>query len=87
MLYFILLVIFVALIVGPVVAGAKIDTASLETVIPLLKDYIQINGLDNNDTLNRNQTGTGCVTCSGGTATGSAAQTSTTGTNNRVRLF
>jgi len=47
-LYFVMLVVFVALIVGPVVAGDKIPTDS----ISILNDFdlVQPAGQDNNDT-------------------------------------
>lgn len=45
-LYFVLLVIFIALIVGPVVAGKYLDFSNLDFPMQLL----QPTGLNNNDT-------------------------------------
>ena len=53
MLYFIMLVIFVALVVGPVVARRYIN---IPGGIPM--DLLQPTGQNNNDTLGRTQTGT-----------------------------
>ncbi len=56
-LYFVMLIVFVGLIVGPLVAGKKIPasvTRSLDST-----NLIQPTGLDNNDTLGFLQTGTG----------------------------
>ncbi|KAH8653331.1 1,3-beta-glucan synthase component-domain-containing protein [Xylariales sp. PMI_506] len=55
-LYFVLLVVFVALIVGPVVAG-KMIPSSLTSMIKY--DLIQPTGQDNDNTMNDTQTGTG----------------------------
>ena len=78
-LYFVLLVVFIALLVGPIVAGSKILTPSLEKNIPMY--LFQPVGLNNNDTQNYTETGTGAS--SGLSSTASA----TGGSNNRVRLF
>jgi 1,3-beta-glucan synthase len=56
-LYFLLLVIFVALIVGPIVAGKNILTESLLNQ-QILQDLFQPINQDNNDTLGFNETGT-----------------------------
>lgn len=81
MLYFVLLVLFIALLVGPIVAGSKILTPSLEKNIPM--HLFQPVGLNNNDTQNYTETGTGALSSGGASATAS----STGGSNNRVRLF
>jgi len=74
-LYFTLLIFSLALVVGPIVAGKKILSASLINSIPM--NLYQPTGLNNNDTRGRNQTGTG------------AAQTSAsaTGGAGKIRLF
>lgn len=69
-LYFILLVLFLALLVGPIVAGSNILSESLIKNIPL--ELYQPVGLNNNDTRNRNETGTGAVS-NGASSTGSSA--------------
>jgi len=56
-LYFLLLIIFVALVVGPIVAGTKIISAKLANQIPM--NLFQPINQNNNDTLNYTQTGTG----------------------------
>ncbi|RDW67994.1 putative 1,3-beta-glucan synthase component FKS1 [Coleophoma cylindrospora] len=77
-LYFVMLVIFLALLVGPIIAGPMIlsNMSSLETSIPMY--LFQPTGLNNNDTRNRTETGTGAV--SGAASTGSAATA-------KIRLF
>ncbi|RDW73793.1 putative 1,3-beta-glucan synthase component FKS1 [Coleophoma crateriformis] len=77
-LYFVMLVVFLALLVGPIIAGPMIlsNMSSLETSIPLY--LFQPTGLNNNDTRNRTETGTGAV--SGAASTGSAATA-------KIRLF
>jgi len=80
-LYFTLLILFVALLVGPIVAGSKIVSASLVSDIPL--NLYQPVGLHNNDTRNRTETGTGAAS-NGGSATPSATPT---GGNKMIRLF
>jgi 1,3-beta-glucan synthase len=78
-LYFVMLVVFLALIVGPIVASPQITSGTKNLNVPM--QLLQPVGLINNDTLNDTQTGTG--------APGRAAATSalTTGTNGKVRLF
>ena len=73
-MYFTLFILFVALIVGPVVAGKFV------TSLPTIPMYLyQPTGLDNNDTQNTLATGTGAV---------SGAATSSASANARlVRLF
>ena len=81
MLYFIMLVVFVALIVGPIVARKFI---AIPSNIPM--DLLQPTGQNNNDTLGRTQTGTallggGAAATGGGgaaagTTDGAAATTS-----------
>lgn len=78
-LYFTLLILFLALLVGPIVAGSKIISASLVNQIPL--ELYQPVGLHNNDTQNRNQTGTGAV------GNGASATASSTNGLNRIRLL
>ena len=75
-LYFMLLVLFIALLVGPIVAGSKILSPSLEAKIPM--NLFQPIGLNNNDTKNYTETGTGAS---------SSATASATGSSNKVRLF
>ncbi len=62
-LYFVLLVVILALIIGPAVAGKYIPTFNLS----LLSDnhLVQPTGLDNDDTQGRNATGTGAVPYTG----------------------
>lgn len=82
-LYFVLLVIFVGLIAGPIAAGPMVPkslTASLNSKPFYL---IQPNGLNNDDTQGTKQTGTGAPDYSGAaltmtTATPSAADATPT---------
>jgi 1,3-beta-glucan synthase len=78
-LYFVLLVVFLALLVGPIVAGSNIISASLVKQIPL--NLYQPVGLNNNDTRNRNETGTGAV------SNGASATASSTSGAKMIRLF
>ena len=71
-LYFVMLVIFVALIAGPIVAGKQLD---LSFDIPM--QLLQPTGLNNNDTRNDTMTGTGA----------SAKETGSRKNNNKLRLF
>ncbi len=86
-LYFVMLVVFVGLVVGPIFAGKKIP----ESVTRSLKstDLIQPVNLDNNDTDGHVQTGTGRPGYSGAytapAATSSASQTSAN--KNKIRLL
>jgi len=77
-LYFVLLIIGLALIVGPIVAGKSVLSKSLIESIPM--DLFQPYDLNNNDTLGRNETGTGAA------ASGGAAETSSS-SDFKVRLF
>jgi 1,3-beta-glucan synthase len=78
-LYFMLLTLFIALIVGPIVAGSKILTPNLEKAIPM--SLFQPVGQNNNDTNNYTETGTGAKVGI------SAKATSTSSGNVKVRLF
>ncbi|CCD34547.1 glycosyltransferase family 48 protein, partial sequence [Botrytis cinerea T4] len=78
-IYFALFIVFLALLIGPLIVGKKILTDSLTSKIPF-KLYQPI-GQDNNDTRGYNETGTGCVTCSGASATASSTAAA------KVRLF
>jgi len=77
-LYFVLLVLFLALLVGPIVAGSKIVSASLTDKIPM--ELYQPVGLNNNDTRGTNETGTGAA------SNGATASSTSTGLA-KIRLF
>jgi 1,3-beta-glucan synthase len=57
-LYFAMVILFVALIVGPIVAGKYIPS-SLSSKIPM--QLLQPTGQNNDNTLGTNQTGTGAA--------------------------
>jgi 1,3-beta-glucan synthase len=84
-LYFVMLVVFVGLIVGPIVAATNIRNGTASTFSNPKGTFflLQPVGLNNNDTQNRTQTGTA--------APGRAALTSTTSGSSaatgKVRLF
>ena len=78
-LYFALLILFVALLVGPIVAGSKILTPSLENKIPM--QLFQPINQKNNDTRNFTETGTGAL------SSNAAASATNTASLNKVRLF
>ena len=71
-LYFALLILFMALLIGPIVAGSKILTDSLTSNIPM--ELYQPVGLNNNDTRNRTETGTGAVSTGASSTASSAAK-------------
>jgi 1,3-beta-glucan synthase len=81
-LYFVMLVVALALLVGPIVAGSQITSAAKSlTDNPSGTMYLyQPVGLNNNDTRNRTETGTGAVSNgASASATGTAAA--------KIRLF
>jgi 1,3-beta-glucan synthase len=80
-MYFVMLVIFLALIVGPIVAGSGIIPSSLSKQQIAGMYLFQPHNLSNNDTQGTLATGTGNVSNTGG---GSSAS-KTAGA--RVRLF
>ncbi|OTA65932.1 glycosyltransferase family 48 protein [Hypoxylon sp. EC38] len=91
-LYFVMLVVFLALIVGPAVGGKQIGpslTNSLKSLpLPLAQPVDQ----DNNDTRNRTQTGTGMPGYSGAglasmTKTATAASTQSTDSSDDSKKF
>ena len=57
-LYFVLLVVFLAITVGPGVGGKYIGTSFLPKLVTD-QGLLQPTGLNNNDTRGRNHTGTG----------------------------
>ncbi len=74
-LYFVLLIVFVALVVGPVVAGSMIrnSTKSLTSDSKSTMYLFQPVGLNHNDTRNRTETGTGAVSGAAASSTSSVA--------------
>jgi 1,3-beta-glucan synthase len=81
-LYFVMFVIFLALAIGPVVAGAKLNgvlKGLSDSGSQLLSGLVQPTGLNNNDTRDRNVTGTGLAAA--------AATSSPTATARIVKLF
>jgi 1,3-beta-glucan synthase len=89
-LYFVMLVVFVALIVGPIVAGKQIPKSAFDS---LSKYYlVQPTGLNNDDTVGSSQTGTGATDYTGwGTRTRSTTSTTTAAPTSaagaKMRLF
>jgi 1,3-beta-glucan synthase len=80
-MYFVMLVIFLALIVGPIVAGSGIIPASLSKQQIGGMYLFQPHNLSNNDTRGTLATGTG-------NSSGNAAkQTASSSAGSRVRLF
>jgi 1,3-beta-glucan synthase len=85
-LYFLLLVVFLALVVGPIVAATNI-TSGTSSIFSNPKNtlyLLQPVGLNNNDTQGTNQTGTGAP---GRGASQTAAASGTAGVTGKVRLF
>jgi 1,3-beta-glucan synthase len=91
-LYFVMLVVFLALIVGPIVAQSEITKAAVKlTNDPKSTMYLfQPVGLNNNDTQGRNETGTGSpsylATMTGGSSSASSSAAATGGAK-MIRLF
>jgi 1,3-beta-glucan synthase len=90
-LYFVLFVIFLALIIGPLIAGPKVNFAAPSNA--LLDQLIQPVGYNNNDTIS-SQTGTavnGGATATDGSsptsASASSAASVTAGSKFRVRMY
>jgi 1,3-beta-glucan synthase len=81
-LYFVMLVIFLALIAGPIIASPEITKATKSLSIP--QYLLQPVGLDNNDTQGTTQTGTGAPGRAGSTAAVSSGSSAATA---KVRLF
>jgi len=81
-LYFVMLVVFVGLVVGPIVGGSKIPESSLRGIKgnDFVGDLFQPAGQDNNDTQDRTETGTGKVGYSGALRTVTRASATTTST-------
>jgi 1,3-beta-glucan synthase len=87
-----MLVVFLALIVGPIVAQSEITKAAVKlTNDPKSTMYLfQPVGLNNNDTQGRNETGTGSpsylATMTGGSSSASSSAAATGGAK-MIRLF
>lgn len=79
-LYFVMLVVFLALVAGPIIASKEITSATKSLSVP--QYLLQPVGLDNNDTTGTNQTGTGAP--GGGGAAKTTGGSAATGV---VRLF
>lgn len=84
-MYFLMLVVALALLVGPIVAGSMIidSTKSLFEKPADTMYLFQPVGLNNNDTQNDTETGTGKV---GGASASSTGASTSTGAA-RIRLF
>jgi 1,3-beta-glucan synthase len=87
-LYFIMLVVFVGLIVGPLVAGKQIPASAFNA----LKNYdlVQPTNQNNDDTEGKTETGTGAIGYTGAgtsTMTSSSEAAATTTANAKIRLF
>ena len=78
-----MLVVFIGLIVGPIVAAKPITsgTSTLFTGEGIIGQLLQPVGLDHNDTRGTNQTGTGDPSRSGAQVTASTSVTA------KIRLF
>jgi len=81
-LYFVMLVVFVGLVVGPTVAGGRIPESSLSGIKQsgFVGDLFQPVGQDNNDTQDRTETGTGRAGYSGALKTVTRPSTSASAT-------
>lgn len=90
-LYFVMLIVFVALIVGPIVAGKQIPASVTDSLSST--DLVQPTGQDNDDTMGRRETGVRAPGYSGPglktmTATAdSDPEATSASSNDRLRLF
>lgn len=91
-LYFVMLVVFVGLIVGPLYAGSKV-APKVEGMLPSgFQTLVQPVNLSNDDTRGETQTGT-AIQAATGAATGAATNAATsasatqTGTTKKIKLF
>jgi 1,3-beta-glucan synthase len=89
-LYFIMLVVFVGLIVGPIVGGGSVSN-SVKGLLPTSLHLMQPNDLNNDDTRQNTPTGPGSEGYTGHftptpTATGAAGPTQSAASN-KIRLF
>lgn len=75
-LYFVMLVIFVALIAAPLIAGKMVPKSLLKSIN--ISSILQPTGLDNNNTEGTKATGTGAANNTGTAVSSSAASSSTT---------
>lgn len=76
-------VVFLALAIGPVVAGTKINNFLDGIKSPILTKLLQPTNQNNNDTRNETATGTGAVAA----ATSGGAAATGTGQARIVKLF
>jgi 1,3-beta-glucan synthase len=88
-LYFVLFVIFLGLVVGPVIAGPKLKLTTPDNAI--LQQLMQPTGFNNNDTIS-SQTGTALQpsTAADGSSPSTVADsspTSTGGSKLRIRMY
>jgi 1,3-beta-glucan synthase len=84
-LYFVMLIVFVGLIVGPLVAGKKIPASVINQLKgnDLMKDLLQPADQNNDDTKGRTQTGTGKPGYSGALRTMTTISATATATTSR----
>ncbi|KAL1884149.1 hypothetical protein VTK73DRAFT_6818 [Phialemonium thermophilum] len=84
-MYFLMLVIFVALIVGPIVAGKKIPTSLTDKLSST--HLMQPVNQNNNDTIGRTDTGFRAGQTASQTSSGDDSQASSSSDSLRIRLF
>lgn len=87
-LYFVLLVVFLALLVGPAVAGKYLDSIT-KTVNGLMPDFnlVQPNGQNHDDTRSNTATGTGAATYSWPSSSGGGKAKATASGRGKIKLF
>jgi 1,3-beta-glucan synthase len=92
-LYFVMLIVFIGLIVGPLVAGKNIPTKDISNSLKgPLAGLVQPVGLNNDDTLGQTETGvkapgyTGAGTSTRTTAVAQSSAAATTA-GNKIRFF
>lgn len=88
-LYFTMFILFMALMIGPAVAGDMIPMNIFKSLDTTDLALIQPTSLNNDNTRGETETGTGAADYSGAylTMTSSSAKASKTSNSQRVRLF
>lgn len=86
LLYFVLLVLFLVLFIGPSIAGKYVPSSV--TSMLSSTSLVQPTGQNNNDTIGSTQTGTGAADYSGALLTMSSSSASASASSNaKIKLF
>lgn len=88
-LYYVMLVVFLGLIIGPSLAGEQIPVDSITSMLSGLGDIrlVQPNGLDNDNTNSTSLTGTGADSYTGVYQFSTGSTDDSSRATDRIRLF